>query len=365
MKPASAPRKWVARPYRDGDEEGILELWKAVYPDRQYARQEWMKWWRWMYRDNPAGMGVIALADHDGRIIAHTAEIPIMMKIGDSDVLAAIGLDAMTHPDYRRQGTYAATVELRRQESLRRGIRAEYAFRSKYSYAYPGLSGKVGMFDAATLPKVFRPLEWRATLATQTRNPLVAAAGPAAGRILSAVVLRPAKTRLPQGETLAAVDRFDERFDQLWARVSGRYRAAVSRKKEYLNWRYVAVPDRHYTILAAGRAGAISGYSVFTCADAGGTVTGLIAEVVAESQPVAEGLIAAAVQRCRECQAALVWGARLAGTPLAAAYRRQGFIAAPRSKTKLVTACGLSPEITAELQKPDGWFLQMGDSDEA
>ncbi len=362
---SAASPKWIARPYRDGDEEGILELWKAVYPDRTFVRQEWMKWWRWMYRDNPAGTGVIALADHDGLIIAHTAEIPIMMKIGDSDVLAAIGLDAMTHPDYRRQGTYAATVELRRQESLKRGIRAEYAFRSKYSYAYPGLSGKVGMFDAATLPKVFRPLDWRATLAAQTRNPVVTAAGPAAGRLLAAVAMRPAKARLPEGVAISQVDGFDDRFDQLWARVAGRYRAAVSRKKEYLSWRYVAVPDRHYTILAAGSAAAISGYSVFSCADAEGTVTGLIAEVVAESQPVAEGLIAAAVQRCREGKAALVWGARLAGTPLAEAYRRQGFIAAPRSRTKLVTACGFSPELTAELQKPDGWFLQMGDSDEA
>ena len=362
---SGTPRKWIARPYRDGDEEGILELWKAVYPDRRYVREDWLAWWRWMYRDNPAGRGVIALADHDGKIIAHTAEIPMMMKIGDADVLAAIGLDAMTHPDYRRQGTYAATVELRRQESQKRGIRAEYAFRSKYSYAYPGLSGKVGMFDAATLPKVFRPLDWRATLKTQTGNKLVLAFGPTAGGLAAAVALRPAGTRLPEGMTLSQADRFDERFDQLWSRVSVRYRAALSRKKEYLNWRYVAVPDRHYTILTSGRPDTISGYVVFSCADADGTVTGLIAEVVAESQSVEECLIRAAVQRCREGKAALVWGARLAGTPLAAAYKRQGFIAAPRSKTKLVTACAFSPELDAELRKPDAWFLQMGDSDEA
>ncbi len=362
---SAAPRKWIARPYRDGDEEGIFELWRAVYPDRRYVRGEWLAWWRWMYRDNPAGMGVIALADHDGQIIAHTAEIPMVMKIGDADVLAAIGLDAMTHPDYRRQGTYAATVELRRQESQRRGIRAEYAFRSKYSYAYPGLSGRVGMFDAATLPKVFRPLDWRATLATQTSNKLVLALGPAAGGLLTAVLLRPAKERLPEKMALSRADRFDDRFDQLWARISGRYRAAVSRNSRYLNWRYVAVPDRHYTILTAGSPDAVSGYAVFSCADAEGTVTGVIAEVVAETRPVEEALIAAAVQQCREGKAALVWAARLAGASLAQAYRRQGFIAAPRSRTKLVTACAFSPELDVELRRSGGWFLQMGDSDEA
>lgn len=361
---AAGPR-WTARPYREGDEERILDLWKAVYPDCGYVREEWLAWWRWLYRDNPAGAGVIALAEDEGKIIAHTAEIPMLMKIGDAEVLAAIGLDAMTHPDYRRQGTYAATVDLRRLESQRRGIQAEYAFRSKYSYAYPGLSDKVGMFDAVTLPKVFRPLDWRATLGTQTGSRLVLALGPAAGRLLTAAALRPAKAPLPEKTRLALTDRFDERFDQLWARVSGRYRTTVSRKKEYLNWRYVAVPDRRYTILTVGNADAICGYAVFSCADTEGTMTGLIAEVVAESRPVEECLIKAAVQRCRTGKAALVWGARLAGTSLAAAYRRQGFIAAPRSKTKLVTACAFSPDLVAQLRRPDAWFLQMGDSDEA
>lgn len=362
---SSTERKWSVRAYKTGDEEGILELWKAVYPDRNYERQRWMNWWRWMYKDNPNGLGVIVVADHDGKIVAHSAEIPVMMKIGDESVLAAINLDAMTHPDYRRQGTFAALVKARRLESEKRGIRATYGFRNKYSYPYPGLATKVGMFDAATIQKVFRPLDWQATLRTQTQNRLLSAIGPAAGSLLSAVVFRPGKTRCPDGLTIGQVGQFDDRVDQFWRKVSGQYQAIVLRNKEYLNWRYVAAPDGRYSILVAGRPEAIAGYLVFNCAEADQTMTGLIVDVLAESRKVAECLISAAVEYCRQEKAALVWSARIAGTSLAAAYRRQGFIAVPFAKSIGIKGWSTSPSIVSRLQDPRNWFLQMGDSDEA
>lgn len=35
-------RKWTVRAYEQGDEEGILELSKAVYPGR-YDRENWLR----------------------------------------------------------------------------------------------------------------------------------------------------------------------------------------------------------------------------------------------------------------------------------------------------------------------------------
>lgn len=361
----STERKWSVRLYRAGDEEGILDLWKAVYPDRTYDREQWMKWWQWMYKDNPNGMGVILVADHDGKIVAHSAQIPMMMKIGNESVLVAIDLDAMTHPDYRRQGTLTALVKAKRLESEKRGIRATYGFRNKYSYPYPGLATKIGMFDGATMQKVFRPLEWRATLRTQTQNRLLLAFGSAAGGLLSTLVFRPGKTRCPDVLTIAEVGQFDERVNQLWSKVSCQHRAIVMRNEAYLNWRYVAVPDRRYTILVASRPNAIAGYLVFSCAEMEGTMTGLIVDVLCESMQVTECLVSAAVARCQERRAALVWSARIAGTPLATVFRRRGFIALPRARSIGIKGWTTYPDLAAELQNSKNWFLQMGDSDEA
>jgi GNAT superfamily N-acetyltransferase len=362
---SSTERKWLIRVYRDGDEEGILDLWKAVYPERTYERRQWTRWWQWMYRDNPNGMGVILLAEHDGRIVAHTAEIPVMMKIGSENVLGGINLDAMTHPDYRRQGTFVALVKARRLESEKRGIRATYGFRNKFSYPYPGLATKVGMFDGATLQKVLRPLDWHAALRTQTQNKLLLTIGPAAGGLLSAVFFRPRKTPLPEGMAIAQVSRFDERVDELWKRVSSQYQAAVLRDKEYLNWRYVAVPDRHYSIYIAARSDTVAGYLVLSRIEADNSTLGIVVDLLAESGEAADGLISAAVERCRQEKAALVWSGRIAGTPLAAAYRRNGFLAVPFAKSIGIKGWSNSPSIARQLQDPKNWFLQMGDSDEA
>ncbi len=357
--------KWTARPYREGDEKGILDLWKAVYPERTYIPGEWLKWWRWLYRDNPRGMGVIAVADAEGKIVSHAAEIPLMMKIGSAEVLTGIALDAMTHPDFRRQGTLAALVDLRRQEGEKRGIRATYGFRNKYAYPYPGLASRLVMFDGATIQKVFLAVDWKAALRTQTGNGLLRALGPAAGRLADAVVFRPREARCPEGLSIRPVERFDEQADRFWARISERNRVMVVRDQQYLNWRYADPPHRRYTRLVASRAGDMAGFAVFSCGEVEGTTIGCIVDVLAESGRVAEGLVAAAVARCREEKAALVWSARMAGTPLARAFRRQGFISAPRSKSIVVKGWTNSPDLAAELREPGNWFLQMGDSDEA
>jgi GNAT superfamily N-acetyltransferase len=362
---STSAAKWIARPYREGDEEGILDLWKAVYPERSYVREEWLKWWRWMYRDNPRGMGVVVLADAQGKIVSHAAEIPVMMKIGSEEVLTSIALDAMTHPDYQRQGALAALVKMRREESEKRGIRATYGFRNKYAYPYPNLATRLVMFDGATIEKVLLPVDWKAALRTQTGSRLVLALGPAAGRLAEAVVFRPRKARCPEGLSIEQIERFDGRADRLWARVSQRNRVIVVRNQQYLNWRYADPPHRRYTRLVASRAGDITGYAVFSCAEVEGTRIGCIVDVLAESGEVAECLVAAAAGRCREEKAALVWSARIAGTPLADAFRRQGFITAPRSKSIVVKGWTTSPELAAELREPGNWFLQMGDADEA
>lgn len=362
---SSSGRKWTIRPYRDGDEEGILELWKAVYPEHTYDREQWMKWWRWMYTANPHGTGVIFLAEQEGRIIGHTAEIPVMMKIGSESVLVGISLDAMTHPDYRRQGTFVALVKARSLESDKRGIRATYGFRNRFSYPYPALATKVGMFDGATMQKVLRPLDWRNTLRTQTQNSFLLTVGAPAGSLLSHVLLRAKRRPLPKGMTIAQESSFDESVNDLWKRVSSQYQAIVLRNMEYLNWRYVAVPDRDYSIYLGRRSETVAGYLVLGHRETDSARIGIIVDILAESDEVAECLISEAVDHCRLDKRDLIWSARIAGTPLARAYRRNGFISVPFAKSIGIKGRSSSPSIAQQMQNPKNWFLQMGDSDEA
>ncbi len=358
-------QKWSVRPYRDGDEDGILELWKAVYPEHTYDREQWMRWWQWMYRANPHGMGVIFLAEHEGGIVGHTAEIPVMMKIGSESVLAGISLDAMTHPDYRRQGTFVALVRARSAESEKRGIRATYGFRNKFSYPYPALATKVGMFDGATMQKVLRPLDWKNAIRAQTQNRFLLTLGSATGSLLSTVLFRARNRPLPIGLTITQESRFDEHVNELWAKVSSQYQAIVSRNMEYLNWRYVAAPHRDYSIYLARRSETVAGYLVVGRMEAESARIAIIVDVLAESEEVAECLISKAVEHCKRDKIDLIWSARIAGTSLARAYRRNGFVSVPFAKSIGIKGRSSSPSIARQMQDPKNWFLQMGDSDEA
>ena len=97
---------WTLREYKDGDEEGLFELHKAVFPSLKQSKERWMRWWHWMYRQNPTGTGRIWLAEHENRIVGQSAIIPVVMKFGSEIVTCFQALHTMTHPEYRRQGIY-------------------------------------------------------------------------------------------------------------------------------------------------------------------------------------------------------------------------------------------------------------------
>lgn len=359
---SNTERKWSVRAYRDGDEEGIFDLWRAVYPEYPYDRQQWLRWWHWIYRANPRGIGVICVAEHDGRVVGHAAEVPLVMKIGGENVLVGLGIDAMTHPDYRRQGMYLAVVKTRRALGEARGIRATYAFPNKLSY--PGQVNELGAFDIATMQKVVKPLNWRNAIRTQTKNRLLIAMGAAAGGLLGATFFRAGKAPSLKGLTIAQVSHFDERIDGLWTRAASSYQVIVVRNKEYLNWKYAAVPDTDYLICVAEQAQAIVGYLVVSRKQVDQARIGVILDVFSESEEIAQCLISEAVTRCRQEKLDLLYGARMAGTPLARALRRNGFLSVPFVKAVRVTGRSVSPAIAEQLQDPKNWFLQIGDSDE-
>ena len=74
-------REWLLRSYQAGDEAGIFDLYRAVYPSVQCDKEQWLRWWHWLYRENPAGDAQIWLAEQDARIVSHYPMIPLKLKL--------------------------------------------------------------------------------------------------------------------------------------------------------------------------------------------------------------------------------------------------------------------------------------------
>ena len=104
--------KRTIRNYRDGDEEEIYQLYQAVYPSLQHDRDRWMRWWHWLYKENPAGPSQIYIVEEEAKIIAHLAFISVDLKVGNETTKALQAIDFMIHPDSEFTGLWLLEKKL-------------------------------------------------------------------------------------------------------------------------------------------------------------------------------------------------------------------------------------------------------------
>src|SRR4051812_15991409 len=62
---------WQCRPYRAGDERGIIDLYREIF-----KVELTVNYWRWAFEHSPDGPAAIALIEKEGRIVGHYAVTP-------------------------------------------------------------------------------------------------------------------------------------------------------------------------------------------------------------------------------------------------------------------------------------------------
>ncbi|MFC2002762.1 GNAT family N-acetyltransferase [Chloroflexota bacterium] len=355
-------RRWSMRAHREGDEEGILELWKAVYPEKEYDPEKWLRWWRWLYKDNPAGGGRIWLAEHDGKIVGQYTIVPVKMKNGNKAVLGSQGLNLMTHPDYRRQKMFETLARKVYDEAEEDGLHIGYAFLNKFSC--PGFVKKLNWFDIGIMQPMAKPLNWRNAVKLKIKSRFlqrVLAMG--ASLLVNKVFFRTSKPPDMEGLTINQITSFDDRINALWAKVSTQHQIMVVRSKDYLNWRY-GTPEVNYSIFAAEKAGEISGYLILEHKILGEIKVSIIFDTVAQSEEVMHCLVSKAVEDCQQKKAALILYSLIANKSYRRVLRKNGFISLPFLKGSRFCAYSSSPSIPKNFLKYSGnWLVQIGDSD--
>jgi len=350
------------RAYREGDEKGILELWQAVYPGEEYERERWIRWWHWMYKDNPAGAGMIWLAEHNGKIVGQSAIIPVAMKVGTETATGFQSINTMTHPNYRRQGMYESLARKAYAEAAREGICIGYRFPNKVSHLIA--IKRLNWFDVDTMQVLYKPLDWMKTSKTMTGNKFLAGFLAMSGNITARMFYRAERVSIIEGLTITQVPFFDERINQFWDRACGQYQIMVMRNKDYLNWRYVAVPDVDYSIYIAEKSRKICGYLVLRCVQREQMKAGIIFDILAESGEIAGCLISQAIEHCKQKKVDYVYYGMIANKQQLRAVRRNGFMSVPFARGIRFCAYSSSSHISKEFLKDSrNWFVQIGDSD--
>jgi len=313
-----AAPKYEIRPFRPGDEEGILATFNLVFGENDPSfvprtRAEW----DWAFARNPAGRR-IWVAECEGVIAAQCAALPYRVILDGRPASFTQGVDSMVHPDHRkglrRPGLYVET-------------------------AYPFFR-QFGAWDADLLHYGW-PVEpaWRIGR-TFLGYEIVRT------QVIHAREVDPGPTAAPEG--VVRVQRFGPEARALYDRCSAHWGASTIRDDAFLNWRFLERPGFQYHVFAVpGADGALRGYAVYRRADRPYPGSGLLMDwLVPEDDLEAARLLREAVlaqARADGAQAVLVvfpewtpwnlrfqeWGFRLHTTD----YLLIGIIQSPRYDT--------------------------------
>lgn len=103
------------------DREAILALRRQCFPEDDLEKQD-PRFWDWEF-----GRGRVFLASDGPRAVAHLGFYPQTYVIDGERVSAMLAVDAMTDPEYRRQGLFNRVAALAR-EKLRESVQISTAW---------------------------------------------------------------------------------------------------------------------------------------------------------------------------------------------------------------------------------------------
>jgi hypothetical protein len=203
----------------------------------------------------------------------------------------------------------------------------------------------------------------RNTLGRKIKNRLLVAASSVPVKAFLLMFARESRAPIDPELTVEGVSSFDDGADELWEEASGGFGIICVRNRAQLNWRYVDIPHRRYTILVARRKGRMVGYVVLRLAVKEGFTGGEIVDLFAvRDDGVLSLLLSKAVEHFRTSRADAVYSWLPDNPGYKRAFRKGGFVFLPSRRRFIVRP--LSKDLPKDyVSDYSNWFVMMGDSD--
>ncbi len=204
-------KKIICRMYKEGDEQGIIELFNYVF-----GREMTLKEWQWKYR----GQGnekvcSVVLEDKENGIVGHYGGLPLKMIYDGTEVTGIQAVDTMVHPRYRSYVRFKEMYNLFMDELIKD---SKIFFGFSHERHIKLAVDRIGIYERVeTVREAIKDVEFH-------NNPL---------RFLY---------------SLHPINFEDERIDELWDIAKYQFRLAIVRNRRYLKWRYRDNPLFSYEI---------------------------------------------------------------------------------------------------------------------
>jgi len=226
---------FTVRPYADGDESAILDLFARSFPHAPRA----LAHFDWKYRRNPFGNRRISLAfDANDQLVAHYAGYPVPFFAYGKDVLAHQIGDTMTDVAIRHIGRGPTSI-------LGRTALDFYS-----QFCEEKIAFNFG-FNVANIQK----FSLRFLRSDRVESVTY--------RIASPLPRLQRSERWLRGYSLEEVSATNGEWDELFARARDAYKFCVRRNAEYVRWRYLECPDVPYHVIAVRKWRRLVAWIVF------------------------------------------------------------------------------------------------------
>lgn len=289
------------RPYRPGDETGLLAGHNRIFPPRSLAH------WQWKFGDNPTGLVHTMVADHEQHgIVGAYVTIPARVKMEQETRICGQCVDLWVLPEHRRHGPRPGLfVNLALAHYEAWGGRGDH--QNAFHYGWPIATWRIGQ-------KYLRyemVRDWDFLFRER----------PAGGLPPRAV---------PADLEVRRVERFSTDVDALWARDAAGLSLALVRDAAYLNWRFADAHDATYELYECRErtGGALRGVAVVRKADLLFPDMCFLVDWLApaDDHDATVALVATAEQRANEMQATALATLFQHRDPRFLGFQRLGFL---------------------------------------
>lgn len=348
----SGPRPSV-RSYREGDEVGILQMFKDVFGGQRTVEE-----WKWQFTGGPEGSGWVAVLEAGEEIVGQHAMMRKDLVFRGKRMICAHEVDAMVKESHRGIGQYVKLAEQNYAGAQEKGCRVVLGFGSRNSY--PG-----------SIPLLMRAMGWGSIDNLKYYSMRVGRRrlfGPFDGivkrlrrAVWSARLTLDKRTHAP-GLTFASSDTVPVGFAEGLRHIRDYETTAVFKDIAYLTWRYENHPEFDYRFHFALADGKVEGLVVTR--DCGDVVA--ICEVLHRRKDVAHAALllryAIAAHMTGPCQR-IEFYAHDNGY-YEAACRRAGFDIQEYSQIMFGVRCLTDdPAITGPIMRSTTWSIAYGDTD--
>ena len=251
------------RPYREGDEEGIVKLLDQAFNGwpRFDLHCSPLDHWRWKYQDGPIKMDTTTVAVINDRIIGVNPAYAVPITINGDLIYASFSGDMAVNKEFRGRGLSKKLIEQSVQTRAEHDISMIYFVTrnpfliKSYERDYLEFPFKVALLvRIADVDKHFTKIPMKNEAFIKTAYRVAEAFNKASS------VIRKDSDKVPVD--LKEISHFNVEYDHFWDNVKQDYDFILDRTCEYLNWRYLAPRAGDFRVVQASDDDGLQGFCV-------------------------------------------------------------------------------------------------------